>query len=43
MSTALAVNGTFVLKWEHYGLKGDILDYWGTPIFWLIIRLYHIK
>ena len=36
---SVARNGIFSLKWIHDGPTGDILDYWGTLIFWFIIRL----
>ena len=43
MSGSVAINGIFSLKWINYGLKGDILDYWGMIIFWFIILLYLIN
>ena len=43
MIWSVAINGTFRLKWRHYGQKGHILDYRGTLIFWFIILLYPIK
>ena len=43
MRVSVVRNGIFSLKWRHYGLKGNILDYWGMLIFWFIIILYHIK
>ena len=43
MSEAVARNGIFILKCRHYSPKGDILEYWGTLIFWLIVLLYSIK
>ena len=40
---SIEINEIFSLKWIYYGLKGDILEYWGTLIFWFIILLYTIK
>ena len=31
-----AINDIFSLKWRYYGLKGDILDYRGTLIYFLL-------
>ena len=43
MRGSVAVNGIFGLKWRHDGLKGDILEYWGTLVSWFITLLYPIK
>ena len=43
MRGSVAVNGIFGLKWRHDGLKGDILEYWGTLESWFITLLYPIK
>ena len=36
----LARNDIFSLKWRYYGPKEDILDYWGTLIFFNPIISY---
>ena len=33
MRGSVAINIIFVIKWRYYGPKGDILDYWGTLLF----------
>ena len=40
MRGIVARNDIFGLKWRYYGPKWDILDYWGTLIFCLL--LYYI-
>ena len=39
LHTILSVvsNGILSLKWRQYGKKGDILDFWVTLIFLIII------
>ena len=39
----LEINGIFVIKWRHYGMKEDTLEYWVILIFWFLIPLYPIE
>ena len=36
-TNAVSINGIFGFKQRYYGTKGDIFDYRGILIFWLII------
>ena len=40
MRGGVAINDIFSLKWRYYGPKRDILDYWGTLIFFCPIIPY---
>ena len=51
MRGSVEINGIFGLKCINYGPKWDILDYWGTIIFWFYypfisyqrIKVYRVK